>query len=317
MKKSPIKKKSPDKEMPNLPFVLIAVLAAVALILGLMVLLDWLPYTAEVQIGMVVVIAAGAVLVLLFMMAIAFDELGLGDPGQALGLPEGTVRAMIAVFLVVIFVVVGLYLFRVVAEDRGSPATLRGLTLAEVKALNLEASNQRIDGLDREYNESEEFIGTYTVRVRGPITESGSQMGSQMVSVLGTLTAAVAAFYFGTASVRAAAKALQPAQPAPRIRAVNPKEGKKGEELDLRVLGRDFRSPRSVKLVRDGESMIASDIVSNDTEIRCTLKVDKEPNGAWDLVVENEDGAQDRLEDAFSITKPPDEQPPAGQPPEE
>src|SRR3990172_6889513 len=124
MKKSPIKKKSPDKEMPNLPFVLIAVL------------------------------------VLLFMMAIAFDELGLGDPGQALGLPEGTVRAMIAVFLVVIFVVVGLYLFRIVAEDRGNLATLRGLTLAEVNALDLEASNQRISRLDREYDEDGQFIGT-------------------------------------------------------------------------------------------------------------------------------------------------------------
>jgi hypothetical protein len=55
-------------------------------------------------------------LMLLFIMATGFALLGLADPQQALGLPEGSIRAMIALFLIMIFVTFGLYLFRAIAS---------------------------------------------------------------------------------------------------------------------------------------------------------------------------------------------------------
>jgi hypothetical protein len=55
-------------------------------------------------------------MMLLFIMATGFALLGLADPQQALGLPEGSIRAMIALFLIMIFVTFGLYLFRAIAS---------------------------------------------------------------------------------------------------------------------------------------------------------------------------------------------------------
>ena len=45
------------------------------------------------------------------MTALAFSAVKLADPTQALGLPEGSVRAVIALSLIVIFVITVVFLF--------------------------------------------------------------------------------------------------------------------------------------------------------------------------------------------------------------
>src|SRR5205807_3929303 len=48
----------------------------------------------------------------LFTVAAGFSAMKLTDPKQALGLPEGSIRAMIALVLIMIFIIFGIYLFR-------------------------------------------------------------------------------------------------------------------------------------------------------------------------------------------------------------
>lgn len=67
--------------------------------------------TAELLLGLAVTFGAGALLLMLFLIAIGFNALHLDDKTQALGLPSGSVRALIALLLIVIWVIVSIFLF--------------------------------------------------------------------------------------------------------------------------------------------------------------------------------------------------------------
>ncbi len=139
-------------------------------------------------------LAAAFVFGLAFLLSIisgivaAFHALELTSPKSAFGLPEGSVRAIIALVLILIFVVMAIYL---------------------IEAVFLEPS---------------------------PTVEA-QNAATQILATVGTLVAAVAAFYFGTAAVTAGTKAAAtavataraPARPSAITKGSKPVEG--GYEL--------------------------------------------------------------------------------------
>src|SRR5262245_36555158 len=78
-----------------------------ALIVGL----GWLlvskhhPDTAEMLMGLVIVFAVAALIGLLFVVAAGYKNLGLDDGKHPLGLPEGSIRAIIAIMLIMVFII--------------------------------------------------------------------------------------------------------------------------------------------------------------------------------------------------------------------
>jgi hypothetical protein len=111
------------------------------LILAALVLLG-VPYAAlfylkdsaqpEVLLGLVIIVGVVVLMILLFIMAAGFTYFKLSDPKQALGLPEGTIRALIALILIMLFIITGVYLFRTVGEG---VVTVNDLTTAQADAL--------------------------------------------------------------------------------------------------------------------------------------------------------------------------------------
>jgi hypothetical protein len=77
----------------------------------------WIPGRVEMQMGLFVALAATVLMVVLAAMAIIYQRLGLDNKDQALGLPQGSVRSLIALLLLVGFVIITIYLFRVVSES--------------------------------------------------------------------------------------------------------------------------------------------------------------------------------------------------------
>ena len=65
------------------------------------------------EIALPIVIIAGLVVLLLVLglLAFVFSVLKLSNPNEALGLPSGTVRAVIALMLLVIFAIVAIFLY--------------------------------------------------------------------------------------------------------------------------------------------------------------------------------------------------------------
>jgi hypothetical protein len=89
---------------------------------------------SEIAMALVIVIALATLMILLFIVSSSFSFLGLSDSKQALGLPEGSIRAVIALVLILIFIIFGLYLFRLVSTGFYSQA-LNGLTTEELSKL--------------------------------------------------------------------------------------------------------------------------------------------------------------------------------------
>jgi hypothetical protein len=113
------------------------------------------------------VVALAFLLFLIAGIVAAFHALELTNPRAAFGLPEGSIRAIIALVLILIFVVMAIYLVEAVYLDKNTS------TEAQTAA-------------------------------------------TQILATVGTLVAAVAAFYFGTAAVTAGTKAATSAVEAAR-----------------------------------------------------------------------------------------------------
>ena len=75
-----------------------------------------------IKLPVLVVIGVMALFATLALVAVTFSVAGLTDPKQPLGLPEGSVRAAIALSLIVIFAITSIYLYSSLSKaDPNSP----------------------------------------------------------------------------------------------------------------------------------------------------------------------------------------------------
>jgi hypothetical protein len=95
---------------------------------GAFVSLFWMLYKLlgrdndVIQLPVLVITGVMALFATLALVAVTFSVAGLTDPTQALGLPEGSVRAAIALSLIVIFAITSIYLYSSLSEaDASSP----------------------------------------------------------------------------------------------------------------------------------------------------------------------------------------------------
>ena len=138
---------------------------------------------------------AGAIGVIaaLALISIALTNLGLSNKDEALGLPTGSVRAIIAISLIVFFVICTIYYFQNIANPTH---ILHGISKAQVGNIT---ANQIIASYPDE-------SGTYTVVLQMVPSQAATDFAKQIMTTLSTLVVAVSAFYFGTRT--AAAKIL-------------------------------------------------------------------------------------------------------------
>jgi hypothetical protein len=66
---------------------------------------------AAVALPLLLMVGLGSLLMLLTVMVAVLDRFGLTDPRRAFGLPDGSMQAVIALSLVLIFVIASLYLY--------------------------------------------------------------------------------------------------------------------------------------------------------------------------------------------------------------
>lgn len=121
---------------------------------------------------------------------------GLASRDEALGLPPGSIRAILALMLVLIFAIMSIFLFY---QSTVGVSSSRGIGLEQLNLLPAD----RIVSIVRAApgpNGEEKF----DVAVSGSI--ASQQLAQQLVTLLGTLVTAIAAFYFGSSSVATALK---------------------------------------------------------------------------------------------------------------
>jgi hypothetical protein len=69
------------------------------------------PDMPEVQLPLLVIAGVIGLLAAINCVAIAFAAIGISDPNEALGLPKGSIRALIALSLILIFAIMSTFLW--------------------------------------------------------------------------------------------------------------------------------------------------------------------------------------------------------------
>lgn len=258
------------------------------------------------------VVAGVFFIVALMVVPWAFKKLALDDKAQALGLPDGSIRAIIALTLVLLFGVLPMYLFNRIAGS--------GAMLPPISGLNQDAQVQAAKDY-KDYgpifikvpNPAKPDDFTYTMYFHQPVDPSGIDFAKQMLVLLGTLATSVASFYFGsktaTSSASSAAKASKEAHLAgAQAQAGAPKPVLTGLSTDpaqitrpaagnvhftLTLQGSNLNDVKTIR-TRSGTDQFSFAATSSDTVATCVA--DCAPTvaagAAWDVLVVDATGQE-------------------------
>lgn len=160
------------------------------------------------------------------LTASLFSTLGLHDRHEALGLPSGSVRAAIALSLVVLFATIAIMLFQSLARPDGKVQRLEGLS-EEDKTLVLKQPGARVIGVRKvacspagaapaatpaatsaaAANATAACFDVDLLATPGP---EAVDVAKQLLTLIGTLMTSVTSFYFASRAAEASAKANNP-----------------------------------------------------------------------------------------------------------
>ena len=239
-----------------------------------------------IKLPVLVITGVMALFATLALVGVTFSVAGLSDKTQALGLPEGSVRAAIAFSLVVIFSIVSIYFYTsandvAIALGKVATDTANGSANATAPgAANVAAA----------------------VANANAAATTANDFAKTILAVVGTLMTAVTSFYFAT---RGATSTEAAALSKPTIVSITPVQASAAAEpveVPVTISGADLRLAKTVKFQFGGTTVLATDVLSNDERIMCQLTI--QPGlapGDYDLIVMNSDDATASLPKAFKV----------------
>ena len=252
-------------------------------------------------------VAIGGVVVLVLLLtavATMFSILSLTNNTQALGLPEGSIRAVIALSLIVLFAILSVFLYQNISKGTGPVAEIKQMTPADRSLFFQTHTNAR----DIQSVEFTVKPGTYDVSYRSS-NPASEDFAKQLLVLLGTLMTAVTSFYLGAGSVTSGVKAGSDAAGAsaaapPTLSGINPPTHPwlRGARSILR--SREPTSTASSKSRSRRTALRLSRPRSHRARVRLfvTLMSATATSGAWDVEV-NDGGAKSAsLPGALTIT---------------
>lgn len=156
------------------------------------------------------ILAIFGIMILFGALAIVstlFARLGLDDPTQALALPEGSIRAAIALALIVLFAIIAIMLY----QSGSKPYVITGLGEAAKSDMVRDAGNHVIAvvpepcafpaAVPRPDGASEKCAPAnlrFSVHVRLPAGQESTDLAKQLLILIGTLMTSVTSFYFAS-----------------------------------------------------------------------------------------------------------------------
>jgi hypothetical protein len=284
----------------------IVILLVLGLVLAPLIFNPLLPKmdTPEVLLSILLVVGVIALIIVLAGATTIIHSLGLSDRTNSLGLPKGSVRAVIALGLILIFMISSVFLYTQVDSHGGiSIYNSTNITQAQLDAIPLgEIAFVQPAGIVN--NEAVFNVGRI---VELEANGASVDIAKQIITTVSTLVVAVAGFYFGSNAVAGAVAATGgvPAISVPVIRSIKPSGGKREEDIEIKIFGKNLELAEKVKLVRDSIEITCTDVTSSSTMAKCRLNIPKDseayPAGTWSVVVINSDTGEDRFLDAFTV----------------
>jgi hypothetical protein len=297
---------------PWIPWAMIALamLLSVALAFTLLGVVTHEKVPNELSLPVLAIAGVVALLASLAVVAVSFSLVNMADKTQPLGLPKGSVRAVIALSLVVLFAILTVYLFsslngwseeignclsdadsaRMVSEWRGNaPISRRPIVAPDTACPRQTAPLYSV------------FIG------RVP-DQAGIDFAKQLLVLIGTLVTSVASFYFGSKAVGEARDVMAGLNVSPTLQGVQPTTlPQGGKDVSLDLLGSGLNGARQVQVSRGQEQINAIRVTSNDNRVHAKFDVpETTPIGgdAWDISVSDSHGRTSRLTKVITIVAP-------------
>jgi hypothetical protein len=293
----------------------------------------------EFLLTMLVILGAIALLAVLVLMAAGFAALNLTYPKEAIALPPGTVRALIALLLITLFTITAVFtLNQFLSRDTARIEMVPGLTQAMVDQIppeNIRAIRpvegtgrfdvDRVETMPNVTQESitqipgEELIAIRPMleveRLFEPVglSEGTRTIAQQILTTVGTLVVAIASFYFGARSVEHASQALTPGmqEPAGPLGAqvhridTDPESPKPGDTVNIVIHGSSLGSIQSVRFVHETSQIYLEKVTASSNSISGELRLGSEaPPGSWDLIIVLQSGTELRRGRAFTVEPP-------------
>jgi hypothetical protein len=145
----------------------------------------------------------------LALISTLFARLDLSDSTQAFGLPEGSIRAAIALSLIVLFSIISIMLYQTLDKPYviGNLTDDERATLVKDPALHVIAVlPQRCPPAGTAGAAADCPAGTlrYAVHVRQPAAQESTDLAKQLLILIGTLMTSVTSFYFASRATEAA-----------------------------------------------------------------------------------------------------------------
>jgi hypothetical protein len=273
--------------------------------------------------GSLPLLAIGGVVVLIFMLtavAMIFSILGLTNPLQAMGLPEGSIRAVIALSLIVLFAILSVFLYQGVSVS-GPLNTVANLSDTErAQFLRDHAAARDIqsiivkdkDGqpLTVKDKDGQPLMNTdgapkyfYDVSYRST-NLAADDFAKQLLVLLGTLMTAITSFYLGAGTATSAAAASQTgASGKPTITGVNPPTVPIANgTVHLDIAGTGLNIFTNAKIVKGGVHILGTSVSSNASHVLCDINVSAATAGTWDVVLDDGGSNSVTLPDALTLT---------------
>jgi hypothetical protein len=275
------------------------------------------------EIGLPILAISGVIALLgaLAVVSFGFALMNMQDKTQALGLPAGSVRAVIALCLIVLFAILSFYLF----SNLQTVARLeehRCLTRQDYErtvenappglihlALQLSADQSAkcpslISNETAEQRTARLAEPRYLIKLRMERNQAGEDFAKQLLVLIGTLVTSVSSFYFGSQAVSQAQSVVTGITGPPTIIGVSPGSLVPGAKAQIDVMGDSLSQTNKVQLIRDGATITAMSVLSNAGRARADIYVPPDAGeGEWDVAVSDSQGRSTRLPRAIRITR--------------
>lgn len=250
--------------------------------------------TADTKLPLLAIGGVVAMLGSLAVVSIIFAAFGLDDKSQALALPDGSIRAVIALCLIILFAILSFYLYGNMATS--SLKTAPDLSVQDKDKL-VAAVGQNLVAVSQPTDDK------FTVYYRDLRDPSSSDFAKQLLVMIGTLVTSIASFYFG-AKTAAADTDRTDAKPDPRARGVRPDTyARAAGPGDFEIAGDNLDAVREVKFRFGASQVVATGVVSNPSVVKCQAVIDTtQPAGDWDIVVTDASGKTSDLPHSLRVT---------------
>lgn len=255
--------------------------------------------------GSLPLLAIGGVVVLIFMLAavaMIFSALGLSNRELAMGLPEGSIRAVIALSLIVLFAILSIFLYQNVSTG-SALVKIEEMSTADRTEFIRNANVRDIQSAPVKGKE-----GFYDVSYRSANT-AGEDFAKQLLVLLGTLMTAVTSFYLGagtvTSAVKTGSESGAAAIPPPIPNSITPETHSisTGGPLQLEIAGTNLNVITRVRIVKAGAPpIVGTKVGSSPTRITSEFDVSGATAGTYDVEIDDGGSKSAKLPGKLTLT---------------